>query len=72
MEKALNKILDIVNDMSLGLSFADDSRNFLRGYLFALKENEEITRYEFLMLMKFYDRLVADKRFVAEQEVTYA
>lgn len=66
MEKALNKILDIVNDMSLGLSFADDSRNFLRGYLFALKENEEITRYEFLMLMKFYDRLVADKRFVAE------
>ena len=45
MEKALNKILDIVNDMSLGLAFADDSRDFLRGYLFALKENEEITRY---------------------------
>lgn len=66
MEKALNKILDIVNDMSLGLSFAVDNRDFLRGYLFALKENEEITRYEFLMLMKFYDKLVADKKFVAE------
>lgn len=66
MEKALNKILDIVNNMSLGLSFAVDSREFLRGYLFALKENKEITRYEFLMLMKFYDKLVADKRFVAK------
>lgn len=66
MEKALNKILDIVSDMSLGLSFAVDNREFLRGYLFALKENEEITRYEFLMLIKFYDKLVADKRFVAE------
>lgn len=66
MEKALNKILDIVNDMSRGLSFACDNREFLRGYMFALKENEEITRQEYLMLMKFYDRLVADKRFVAE------
>ena len=66
MEKALNKILDIVSDMSMGVSFADDSRDFLRGYLFALKENEEITRKEYIMLMKFYDRLVADKRFVAE------
>lgn len=69
MEKALNKILDIVSDMSMGLSFAEDNRDFLRGYLFALKENEEITRKEYVMLMKFYDRLVADKRFVAEQEV---
>ena len=66
MEKALNKILDIVSDMSLGLSFAEDNCDFLRGYLFALKENEEITRKEYVMLMKFYDRLVADKRFVAE------
>lgn len=66
MEKALNKILDIVSDISMGLSFADDSRDFLRGYLFALKENEEITRKEYVMLMKFYDRLVADKRFIAE------
>lgn len=66
MEKALNKILDIVSDMSMGLSFAEDNRDFLRGYLFALKENEKITRKEFVMLMKFYDKLVADKRFVAE------
>lgn len=66
MERALNKILDIVSDISLGLSYADDSRDFLRGYLFALQENKEITRYEFLMLMKFYDKLVADKKFVAE------
>lgn len=66
MEKALNKILDIVSDMSMGLSFAEDNRNFLRGYLFALKENEEITRREYIMLMKFYDKLVADKRFIAE------
>ena len=66
MEKALEKILDIVSDMSMGLSFTEDSRNFLRGYLFALKENEEITRNEYIMLMKFYDRLVADKRFIAE------
>ena len=66
MEKALNKILDIVSDMSLGLSFAEDNRDFLRGYLFALKENEEITRKEYVVLMKFYDRLVADKRFIAE------
>lgn len=66
MEKALSKILDIVSDMSMGLSFAEDNRDFLRGYLFALKENEEITRKEYVMLMKFYDRLVADKKFIAE------
>ena len=66
MEEALNKILDIVSAISMGWSFADDSRDFLRGYLFALKENEEITRHEYVMLMKFYDRLVADKKFIAE------
>lgn len=66
MEKALNKILDIVSDMSMGLSFAEDNRDFLRGYLFALKENEEITRKEYVVLMKFYDRLVADKKIIAE------
>lgn len=66
MEKALNKILDIVSDMSMGLSFACDNRDFLRGYLFALKENKEITRKEYVMLIKFYDRLVADKRFIAK------
>lgn len=67
INKALNKIADIIDDMSIGAVCLDEScRDFLRGYLFALKENEEITRYEFLMLMKFYDRLVADKKFIAE------
>ena len=65
MEKALNKILDIVSDMSMGLSFGDDNRNFLRGYLFALKEIGEINGNEMRMLMRFYDRLVADKKFIA-------
>lgn len=66
MEKALNKILDIVSDMSMGLSFGDDNRNFLRGYLLALKEIGEINGNEVRMLIKFYDRLVADKKFIAE------
>ena len=66
MEKALNKILDIVSDMSMGLSFGDDNRNFLRGYLLALKEIGEINGNEVRMLMRFYDRLVADKKFIAE------
>ena len=66
MEKALNKILDIVNDMSMGLSFGDDNRNFLRGYLLALKEIGEINGNEVRMLMRFYDRLVADKKFIVE------
>lgn len=66
MEKALNKILDIVNDISIGASFVEDSRDFLRGYLFALKEIGEINGNEVRMLMKFYDRLVADKKFIAE------
>ena len=66
VEHLHDAIEDSTNDMSLGLSFTVDNREFLRGYLFALQENKEITRYEFLMLMKFYDRLVADKRFIAE------
>lgn len=66
MEKALDKILDIVSEISMGWFPVNDSRNFLRGYLFALKENEEITRKEYVMLMKFYDKLVADKRFIVE------
>ena len=66
MEKALNKILDIVNDMSMGLSFGDDNRNFLRGYLLALKEIGEVNGNEVRMLLMFYDRLVADKKFIAE------
>ena len=46
MEKALNKILDIVSDMSMGLAFAEDSRNFLRDICLPLK------RLGKLMVMK--------------------
>lgn len=65
MERALNKILDIISDMSMGI-IDDDTAGFFRGYLFALKENGEITGSEHLMLISFYNRLVADKKFIAE------
>ena len=68
MERALNKILRIIFDMSQGI-IDDDMAGFFRGYLFALNENGEITASERLMLISFYDRLVADKKFIAEQEV---
>ena len=67
MERALNKILKIIFDMSQGfIDDNDDMAGFFRGYLFALKENGEITASERLMLISFYDRLVADKKFIAE------
>lgn len=65
MERALNKILEIISDMSQGV-IDDDIAGFFRGYLFALNENGEITTGERLMLMSFYDRLVANKKFIAE------
>ena len=65
MERALNKILQIIFDMSQGI-IDDDMASFFRGYLFALNENGEITASERLMLISFYDRLVADKKFIAE------
>ena len=65
MERALNKIADIISDMAMGI-IDDDAGEFLRGYLFALNENKEITASERLMLISFYDRLVADKKFIAE------
>ena len=69
MERALNKILDIISDMSWGIIDDNDMAgfsDFFRGYLFALKENGEITTSERLMLISFYDRLVADKKFIAK------
>ena len=66
MERALNKILDIISDMSWGIVDDNDMAGFFRGYLFALNENGEITASERLMLISFYDRLVADKKFIAE------
>lgn len=65
MERALNKILEIMFDMSQGI-IDDDIAGFLEGYLCALNENGEITVSERLMLISFYDRLVADKEFIAK------
>ena len=69
MERALNKIIEITSDMSQGVVDDNNIAGFFRGYLFALNENGEITASERLMLISFYDRLVANKMFVAEQEV---
>ena len=65
MERALNKILDIISDMSIGI-IDDDIAGFFRGYSFALTENREITGSERLMLISFFDRLVVDKMFIAK------
>ena len=65
MERALNKIASIIFDISQGI-IDDDMAGFLKGYLFALNENGEITTSERLMLISFYDRLVANKKFIAE------
>ena len=69
MNRALNKILEIISDMSQGIVDDNDMAGFFRGYLFALKENGEITGSQHLMLISFYDRLVANKKFIAKQEV---
>lgn len=65
MERALNKILEIIFDMSQGI-IDDDMAGFLEGYLCALTENREITGSERLMLISFFDRLVANKMFIAK------
>ena len=65
MERALNKIADIISDMAMGI-IDDDMAGFFRGYLFALSENKEITTSERLMLISFFDRLIADKEFIAK------
>ena len=67
MERALNKIADIISDMSWGI-IDDNAGEFLRGYLFALNENGEITASERLMLISFYDRLVANEKFVVNKK----
>lgn len=65
MERALDRILKIIFDMSQGI--ADDNiAGFFRGYLFALNENGEITASERVMLISFYDRLVANKKIIAK------
>ena len=66
MERALNKILEIISYMSQGIVDDNDMAGFYRGYLVALQENREITTGERLMLMSFFDRLVANKKSVAK------
>ena len=65
MERALNKILRIIFDMSQGI-IDDDMAGFFRGYLFALNEDGEISASDHLMLISFYDMLVANKKFIAK------
>lgn len=65
MEKALNKIADIISDMAYGVG-DDSDRDFLRGYLFALKEMGEINGNEMRILLRFYNNLIKDKDFVAK------
>ena len=66
MERALNKILEMISDVSWGVIDDDTAGKLLRGYLFALNENREITASERLMLISFFDRLIADKEFIAK------
>ena len=67
MERALNKILDIISDMSQGIiDDNDDDMALLRGYLIALMENKEITRDEYIILLRFFNNLIKDKRIVAK------
>ena len=66
MERALNKIADIISDMSWRIDSNDDAMAFLRGYLIALMENKEITRDEYIILLKFFNNLIKDKRIIAK------
>lgn len=66
MERALNKIADIISDMSWRIDSNDDAMAFLRGYLIALMENKEITRDEYIILLRFFNNLIKDKRIVAK------
>ena len=65
MEKALRKIADIISDMSWGIvDDNDDVMSFLRGYLIALMENKEITRDEYIALLRFFNNLIKDKKYI--------
>ena len=66
MERALNKIADIISDMSWRIDSNDDAMAFLRGYLIALMENKEITRDEYITLLRFFNNLIKDKRIIAK------
>ena len=67
MERALNKILDIISDMSWGaVDSNDEAMAFLKGYLIALMENKEITRDEYIALLRFFNNLIKNKRIIAK------
>ena len=67
MERALNKILNIISDMSWGaVDSNDEAMAFLRGYLIALMENKEITRDEYIALLRFFNNLIKNKRIIAK------
>lgn len=68
INKVLNKIADIFDDMSLGIIGSVDDRDFLRGYMTALMESNEITNRDRVYLMKFYERLMDDKIVVRKGE----
>ena len=68
MEHGLNKILDIINDMAHDISL-NNERDFLRGYLVALRESGEINFNEQTLLIRFYDHLI-DYIKMMKQEVT--
>ena len=66
MERALNKIADIISDMSWRIDSNDEAMAFLRGYLIALMENKEITRDEYITLLRFFNNLIKDKKIIAK------
>lgn len=69
MEKVLNKIVDIVNDMCDGVLWDDfDGSGFLYGYIRALVDTGQLTDYEATMLKVFFDRLVHNKVFLWKEE----
>lgn len=68
INKVLNKIADIFDDMSFGIMGNIDDSDFLRGYMTALMESNEITKSDRVYLMKFYERLMDDKIVVRKGE----
>ena len=68
MEKVLNKIADIIDDMSIGVLYNTDDRDFLRGYIRALVDVGELKQTDATMLYRFYDRLIKDKVFVCKED----
>lgn len=69
MEKVLNKIADIIDDMSIGVLVGMSEHDFLYGYVRALVDTGQLTQKDATMLMTFFDRLIKDKVFLMREEV---